>query len=257
MNRRKFLVLLLAALAAPPAAALGAVDPRKTGYTVDVAILYGMFTLQLRGTVDEVVDRTAGRYDVTISGEGQRIANRAEYHGVLREGRWVPVRSATWLQVVGRESRRSIAYDHEARRAVYRYRGETFLRRRLREVDDTLALPDASIDDAVSAALNYADGRWRPDADGSFRTTVIRRRRPAAGGPDEATRPLGVEPSPIALRIGQDPRTGTSVARLDLTGFSSWAREDQPARIVFDAERRPALIDAALSLGTSIDVRVG
>jgi hypothetical protein len=257
VNRRKFLALLLTTLAARSAPALGAMESRKTDYVADVAILYRMFSLHLRGTVDEVVDRAAGRYEVTISGEGNQIANRAEYHGLLRDGRWMPARSASWLQVAGRESRRAITYDHEARRATYRYRGETFLLRRVREADAVVSLPAAPVDDAVSAALNYADGRWRPDTDGRFRTTVIRRRRPADEGTDDVTKVHGAELMPIALKIGADPESGKSTALFDLSGFSSWAREERPARIVFGADRRPELIEASLILGTSFDVRVG
>jgi hypothetical protein len=257
MDRRRFLALLLSALAAPLAPALAAVEPRKTDYAADVAILYRVFSLKLKGTLDEAVDRAAGRYDVTISGEGGRIANRIEAHGVLRNGRWTPTRSSSWFQVVGRESRTNLAYDHAARTAEYHFRGETFLLRRVRVADDVVSLPTAPVDDAVSAILNYADGRWAPEPDGSFRTQVIRRRRPASEGPDDVDKHYRAELIPLVLKIGPDPDSGKPTALIDLSGFSSWSRPDRPARIVFGPDRRPELIAASLILGTSVEIRLG
>ena len=77
--------MLLSAVATPWTSVSAAVESRKGDYAADVAILYRMFSLQLNGTIDEVVDRAAGRYDVAISGEVGRIANRIDGHGVLRD----------------------------------------------------------------------------------------------------------------------------------------------------------------------------
>jgi hypothetical protein len=41
-----------------------------------------------------------------------------------------------------------------------------------------------------------------------------------------------------------------------MTRFSSWAKEDEPARIVFGANRRPETITATLVLGTSVTIRL-
>lgn len=235
---------------------LAAVETRKSDYTADVAILYGMFTLHLKGTFDEAVDRDAGRYDVTIRGEGGRVANRIDCHGVLRDGRWAPVRSTAWFQVVGREARTDLTYDYVARTAEYHYRGETFLLRRLRVADDLAALPPGPVDDAVSAVLNYADGRWTPEPDGSFRTRVIRRQRPAGEGPDDVAKHYRAEFIPLVLKIGPDPASGKPTALFDLSGFSTWSRDDRPARIVFGADRRPEQIATSLILGTSVDIRM-
>ena len=57
------------------------------------------------------------------------------------------------------------------------------------------------------------------------------------------------------LRVGTDA-SGRATAALDLTRFSSWAREDEPARIVFGADRRPETITATLILGTSLAIRI-
>jgi hypothetical protein len=215
-----------------------------------------MFNLNLAGTLDEAVDRAAGRYDVTIRGEGGRIANRIDCHGLLREGRWHPARSTAWFQVVGREARTEIVYDWNARSAEYHYRGETFLLRKVRQADDVLALTPGPVDDAISAILNYADGLWTPDADGSFRTRVIRRRRPANEGPDDVAKVYRAELLPVMLKIGPDPESKKPTALFDMRGFSSWAREDSPARIVFGADRRPELIASSLMLGTSITINL-
>lgn len=257
MNRRGFLAFLLSSIAAPFTPALAAVEARKSDYIADVAILYGVFNLHLKGTLDEVVDRDAGRYDVTIRGEGGRVANRIDCHGVLRDGRWAPVRSTAWFQVVGREARTDLAYDHIARTAEYHYRGETFLLRRLRVADDLVSLPSGPIDDGVSAILNYAEGRWAPEPDGSFRTRVIRRHRPANEGPDDVAKHYRAEFVPLVLKVGPDRESGKPTALFDLSGFSTWSRDDRPARVVFGANRRPELIAASLILGTSVDIRLG
>jgi hypothetical protein len=230
--------------------------PRKGDYAADVAILYGAFTLHLAGTMDEIIDRAAGRYDVTISGEGARIANRIQSQGVLRNGRWAPLRTTSWFQVVGRESRTTLVYDYGAGTADYRFRGETFLMRRLRVAEDVLSLGGEHVDDAISAVLNYADGRWPADADGRFRTRLIRRRRPANEGPDDVDKTYRAEFLPFALKVDVDRETGKPTALFDLSGFSSWAREDRPARIVFGADRRPELIASSLILGTSITIHL-
>lgn len=256
MNRRHFLTLPLALMGAPLCRALAAAQPRKGDYSADVAILYGMFNLHLAGTMDEVVDRAAGRYHVTITGEGSRIANRIESHGMLRDGRWAPIQTKSWFQVVGREARTALAYDYTARTAEYHYRGETFLLRRVRVAEDLLSLPTAHVDDAISAILNYADGRWPTTAEGALRTLVVRRRRPANEGPDDVDKLYRAELLPVILKVGPDPQNHKPTALFDLSGFSSWAREDRPARIVFGAGRRPELITSSMILGTSVTIRL-
>jgi len=250
------MTLPLALFLAPVRGVFAAGTPRKGDFAADVAILYGAFTLHLAGTMDEIVDRAAGRYDVTIAGEGVRIANRIQSQGVLRYGRWAPVRTTSWFQVVGRESQTTLVYDYGADTADYRFRGETFLMRRLRVAEDVLTLGGEHVDDAISAVLNYADGRWPADADGRFRTRLIRRRRPANEGPDDVDKTYRAEFLPFALKVDVDRETGKPTAVFDMSGFSSWARADRPARIVFGADRRPELIASSLILGTSIKIHV-
>ena len=61
---------------------------------------------------------------------------------------------------------------------------------------------------------------------------------------------------PFVLRTTTDSATGRATALFDLTRFSSWAREDRPARIVFGPDRRPEAITTSLMLGTSVDIRI-
>ncbi|HEU4368899.1 MAG TPA: hypothetical protein VFV05_11820 [Methylomirabilota bacterium] len=217
-----------------------------------------MLTFHLEGTVEERIDRGAGRYEVRVSGQGEGIANRIESNGMLRDGRWVPLRGASWFQVRGRESRTQVTYDYGRRVVEYHARGETFFLRKLRVVDDVVPLPDGvTVDDALTALLNYRDGYWKPHPDGRLRTHVVRRRRSDNEGPDDVARSYRAELMPLELRIEPDPQTRTASALLDLSGFSSWARQDRPARIVFDTERRPALITTSMILGTSLTIRLG
>jgi hypothetical protein len=257
VNRRDFLTLILAPLLLPPSR-LGA-EPlvRQGTFAAEVGILYQMLTFRLSGNVHESLDRAAGRYDVWIKGEGDAIANRIQSSGVLRAGRWAPVRSESWFQVRGRESRSRVSYDYDRRVIEYHARAETFFMRRLRVVDDVLTVPaDVVVDDAVSALLNFREATWSPQPDGRLRTLVVRRRRTDNEGPDDVAQAYQAELVPLELRIAPDPQTRKQAALLDLSRFSSWAREDRPARIVFDDERRPSLITGSMILGTSLTIRL-
>jgi hypothetical protein len=257
IDRRDFLTLALAVLLAPARLAAEPVARRGT-FAADVGILYQMLTFQLKGDVQESVDQAGGRYQVTVSGQGDGIANRIESSGVLRGGRWVPTRGASWFQVRGRESRTRVTYNYERQAIEYHARGETFFMRRLRVVDDVVPLPPGvPVDDAISALLNYREGLWTPRPDGRLHTYIVRRRRAENEGPDDVAQSYRVEVIPLELKIEADPQTRTSAALLDLSGFSSWARENRPARIVFDDERRPALITSSMILGTSVTIRLG
>jgi len=255
VNRRHFLTLPVALALGPWAAAWAAVQARKASYTVDVGILHDLFTFRLAGTVEETVDRLAGRYDVTMAGQGTGIANRIQSHGRLIGGRWAPVHTSVSVQVAGRESRSDVAYDWERGTIDYHFRGETFLLRRLRVVDDTVAIPPGQhVDDAVSAMLNHADGQWPAGPDGRLHTSVVRRRRAEKEGPDDVEASYRAELVPFVLSLGTDA-SGVTTAQIDMTRFSSWARADQPARVVFGPSRRPRLIASSLILGTSIAIR--
>ena len=254
ISRRHFLALALAALGLP---SRSVADTRRTttAYAADVGILYGLLTFHLEGTIEEAVDRAAGQYRVTASGRGTGIESRYASSGVLRDGRWAPVRSESSFDIRGRKSRTEIAFDWAGQRVEYRARGETFFLRRVRVVDDALPLPSGThVDDVMSATLNYADGRWRPQSDGTLRTQVIRRRRPDDEGPDDIASSYRAEIVPFDLATLVDT-SGKAAAAFDLSRFSSWAKPQQPARIVFSDDRRPESITGSLILGTSVVIK--
>lgn len=256
--RRQFLTLALAVMVAPGWVLAADAGGRRKGYVVDVGLLYSLLRFHMEGSFEEEIDRAGGRYQVRGAGQGDRIANRIESSGVLRDGRWAPVRGQAWFQVYGRESRTDITYDHDRRFIEYHARGETFMRRRLRLVDDVVAVPEGvHIDDAVSASLNYRDGRWSPDGQGRLRTHVVRRRQNDDEGPDDVARVYHAEVVPLELTVTADPQSQRAAALLDLSRFSSWARTNRPARIEFDADRRPLLISGPMILGSSVSIRLG
>lgn len=257
VNRRDFLTCLAVALFIP--APLAAKSSERVGtFHAEVGILYRTLTFQLRGDLQESIDRAAGRYEVRVNGQGDGIASRIESTGIRREGQWRPLRSASWFQVQGRESRVAVTYDYERRVVEYHARSETFLMRRLRVVDDVVTMPvGASVDDAISASLNFRDGYWQPRADGVLQTYVVRRRRSENEGADDVAKAYKAELVPLELQVQSEPETGKPSALIDLSRFSSWARENRPARIVFDGDRRPELITGSMILGTSVTIRLG
>jgi hypothetical protein len=256
LSRRTLLASALAWALARPRRAAAAVDARKGTFTARAAILYGAFRFEESGVIDEKIDRAAGSYEVRISGRGQEMTTDIESTGTLRDGRWSPLRFTDRFVVYGRESRLEITYDHARRVIQYQGRSESFLLRRVRTTDDTVAVPPGvHVDDVVSATLNYAEGRWAPEAEGRLVTQVVRRRRIPGERPDDVERRYRAELVPFALQVGTDG-SGRATAALDLTRFSSWARDDEPARIVFGANRRPETITATLMLGTSLEIRL-
>jgi hypothetical protein len=253
-TRRGFLTLPLGMVLRPWGAAVAEPRHRQTSYTAQIGILYSLLTFRLPGTIEEHVDRGAGRYDVTVVGQGAKIDNRIEAKGRLIAGRWTPVQSTSTFHVAGRESRSEAIYDWDRRTVEIHSKAETFLLRRTRTVDDTVAIPPGQhVDDAISALLNYADGQW-PARDGRLQTWIVRRSRAESEGPDEAHGRYGAELVPFVLTLRTDA-SGRAEARIDMTRFSSWARADRPARMVFGPDRRPELIDSSLILGTSITIQ--
>lgn len=262
ISRRQFVALPLALLLPSAARALAPEQPFLQGqvvrgsYAAEIGILYDMLTLRLQGSIEETVDRGSGEYRILGMGTGPGIANRFESTGVLRNERWAPVRSESWFDIRGRQTRTEVAYDWQKRQIRYRARGETFFMRRLRVVDDVLSLADAAhVDDIMSATLNYADGRWRPDADGSHRTLVVRRRRTENEGPDDVAASYRAEVVTLDLKTADPDTSGKATATFDLSPFSSWAKPSHPARIVFAHNRRPELITTSMILGTSVTIR--
>ncbi|HEY7436861.1 MAG TPA: hypothetical protein VIE41_17095 [Methylomirabilota bacterium] len=255
-GRRRFLALLSSALLVPlvalPRRKRAEAETRTGSYVVDVKLLYGLFALRLDGKFTEVVDPAAGRYHAITEGRGDGIVSRVESSGLLRTGRWAPRETHAYFDVMGRESRSDVVYDWNRRTVDYRFRGETFFLRRVRVVHDVLPLSESvRLDDAVTAMLNYREGRWPPEPDGSFWTQMVRRKRREGEKPDDVEDRYRAEITPVILRGAVDPGSGKRTARFDLSPFSSWARPDRPATIVFGREGHPEQITMELILGTS------
>jgi hypothetical protein len=257
IDRRQFLTLPLVLFLGPALRAAAEATVRRGRYAADVGILYDMLTFRLEGTIEESINREAGQYQVTIAGAGSSISNRIESSGVLRAGRWAPLRSQSFFEVRGRQSRTDIAYDYGRRVVEYHARAETFFLGRMRIVDDRVPIPEGThLDDVISATLNYAEGHWTPQGTDTYRTFVVRRRRSDDEGPDDVAGSYRAEVVPLELKVAPDPETGKPSALFDLTRFSSWAKKSQPARIVFGADRRPELITSSMILGTSVTIRL-
>lgn len=256
-SRRDFLLFAIGWLISRPARAGAGPSMHQIEYTADIRILYDMLTFHLKGTINESIDRDAGRYHVVIAGNGASIANYIESTGVLNRGRWVPTHSSSWFNVRGRISRTEIEYDYARSLIAYSARGETFFLRRVREVSDTVPIPsETHVDDVVSATLNYADDLWR-EHDGALRTFVVRRRRSPNEGPDDVAPNYRAELAPLHAKVVSLERDGKSTALFDLSPFSSWIHPSTPARIVFSVKRRPEFIRTAMILGSSVIIRFG
>src|SRR5215831_21024597 len=165
-SRREFLALALGLALAPTRVIRAAAEERRGTFAADVGLLYGALGFKATGTIEETIDRAAGRYAVAIRGEGSGVSHTMDSSGILREGRWAPLRTSSLFVVYGRESRLDSAFDYERRMVEYHSRSETFFLRRRRIADDVLAMPEGlRLDDVITAALNYADGQWPPEPD--------------------------------------------------------------------------------------------
>jgi hypothetical protein len=257
LDRRTVLGMALAWLLLPGRRVDAEPEIRKGAFSANIALLFGAFRFEEHGVIEESIDRAAGRYTVRATGSGSDMTTEIESMGVLRDGRWAPVRFTDRFVVYGRESRLEVNYDLPAGRVHFQGRSETFLLRRVRETDDTLVVPPGThVDDVISATLNYAEGRWPAEPDGRFLTRIVRRQKTPGERPDDVERRYRAELVPFEMRVGLQA-DGRETALLDLTRFSSWAREDQPARIVFGANRRPETITASMILGTSLTIKIG
>jgi hypothetical protein len=161
--------------------------------------------------------------------------------------------------LAGRESWLAITYDYGRGLVDYRAVGHTLLLGRRRQVDDVVPLPAGRlVDDAVSAGLNLAAGHLERDASGTYQMSILRRSRPPGEGPDDVTPgAYRVEVVPVRFRVEPDSRTGKLRAQVDMSGWSSWARPDQPAQLVFTPDRRLESIEARLLLGSTVTMRLG
>src|SRR4029434_2071815 len=89
--------------------------------------------------------------------------------------------------------------------------------------------PGLLVDDSISASLNYTDRLWTPRADGSLVTHVVRRKMEPDRGTDDVQAHAQAELFPFKLEVAVDAATQKPIAHFDLTRFSSWAKQGQPA----------------------------
>ena len=257
-SRRAFLAASLPLLAIPRAAFAEDSARQVFDCSVDVGVLFNLFTFALKGTVVKEVDRTAGRYRVTLSGEGNSISVHTEASGIIRQTRFMPVETHSHSTIRGRESRLDLRYDHDRGIVEYHSIMHTFFLGRRRQVDDTLKLPaDRRVDDLLSAELNFAANVLEQEPDGTYRTFIVRRARPENEAPDDVS-PSGYRAELVPLRFQVTPGDvpGRLNSLIDITSFSSWARSNQPARVTFTADRHLESVQTKLILGTTFNAHL-
>ncbi len=259
LPRRAFLATPLSLLLLPRTA-LAALSgtPQPQAFAVDVGVLFDMISFALRGAVTRDIDEAAGRYRITVDGEGDKISVHTETNGVIRQGRYLPVQLHSTSTIRGRESRLDLLYDHDKGTVEYHSVGHTFFLGRRRQVDDLLKLPtDRHVDDLLSAELNFAADKLDRDPDGTYRTYIVRRSRPENEGPDDVS-PSGyrAELIPLRFQVVPDETSRRLRAQIDITGFSSWARRNQPAQVTFGPDRHVESVQSKLMLGTTFKARL-
>ncbi len=261
-SRRAFLAAPLSLFLAPRLAwAQGqAKNPQRQVYNfaVDVGVMWDLFTFAMTGTVTVEIDLASGRYRMVLAGEGSSVTAHTEASGIIREGRFVPIEMRSSRTVRGREGTLHLLYDYDRGTVEYHSLGYTFFLGRRRQVDDTLKLPAGQrVDDMLSAELNLGANKLEQDPDGTYRTLIVRRSRAENEGPDDVS-PSGyrAELVPLRFRLTPDAATGRLNALIDITGFSSWARRNEPARVTFTSDRRLETVQSKLILGTTLKVRV-
>jgi hypothetical protein len=258
LSRRAFLAASLPLLASPRAVLAEAPARQVSDYSVDVGVLFNLITFALKGTVVKEIDHRAGRYRVSINGEGDSISLHTDARGMIRQGRFMPVEIHSQSTIRGRESRLDMLYDHDRGTVEYHSVMHTFLLGRRREADDMLKLPaDRRVDDLLSAELNFAANMLEREPDGTYRTFIVRRSRPEDEGPDDVSA-SGYHAELIPLRFQAVPEdaSGRLSALIDITGFSSWARRNQPASVTFGPDRHVESMQTKLILGTTFKVRL-
>jgi hypothetical protein len=109
LGRRTLLGMALAWVLVPSRRASAESESRRGTFSARATMLYGAFRFEESGTIHESIDRTAGRYEVRITGHGASMSTEIESTGTLRAGRWAPLRFTDRFVVYGRESRLDIA----------------------------------------------------------------------------------------------------------------------------------------------------
>lgn len=259
LSRRQLLAALPLGLLFGRGRAHALEDGRSTfAYQLDLSVLFSFLTLSLSGTMLQEIDRRAGKYRMTMEGQGTGISTRTEASGIIRDGRFKPVETRAVHHFRGRQNTSTTSYDYARQRAEIHAVTHTLLLGRRRQVDDVLALPAGRhVDDLISAELNFADNTFEHDANGTYHTWVVRRARAENEGPDDVSADgYRAELVPLRFRPSPDPATGGLTALVDITRFSSWARPDQPARVTFAPDRQLVSVQSLLLYGTTLKVRV-
>ncbi len=262
LTRRQFLALPVPFLVSSWGPGILGAEPKVTRlqrrYDAQVGVLFDLLRFSVAGQVTEEIDRSAGRYRVTVAGGGIGVAGQTDSVGVIRGGRFLPVETTSVSTVRGRENRGHVAYDLERRLVRFRSVSHTLFLGRRREVDDTVAVPPGvHVDDLLSAELNFAANVLERDPDGAYRVTVARRARPEEEGVDDVTTDgYRAELKTVRFRPDPQPDTGRLHALVDLTGFSSWARAGAPAQVAFAPDRHLESVRSSLMLGTTFTLRL-
>jgi hypothetical protein len=258
LSRRLFLALPLASLVGPRLAAADRPTRKSFSYQADIGVLFDLLTFHVTGTVTEDIDHAVGRYRVVLTGEGTGVTQRTEANGIIRAGRFLPLESLSVGTVRGREHRASVKYDYEHGTIEYHSMSYTLILGRRRQVDDVVKLPGGqAVDDLASATLNFAANRLEQDAEGYYRTAIVRRAKAENEGPDDiSANGYRAEIVPLRFRVTPDPATGRLSAQIDITRFSAWARSSQPAHVTFDQARHIESMRSSLMLGSSVTVRL-
>jgi hypothetical protein len=258
LSRRYFLALSLAGIVLPRLAKGEAADRTARSYEANIGVLFNLLKFTLSGEVSGEFDRAGGTYRVNMTGSGPGVTARTESTGIIRGGRFMPTETRSAHTVRGHENWVSLRYDHDRRVVEYHMVSYTLLLGRRRQADDFVRLPPGQhVDDLISAELNFAENVLDIDPDGTIRVTVVRRARPADEGPDDVS-PDGyrAELTTFKFRPAPDGTTGRLRAQMDLTGFSSWARPNQPAQVVFGRDRHLESVSSSLMLGTTFTLRL-
>lgn len=258
LSRRVFLALPLASLLLPRAAAADGRIRKTFSYRADFGVLFDLLTFHVTGTMTEDIDFAANRYRVVLTGEGLGVTQRTEANGVIRAGRFLPLDNLSVGTVRGRENRFLVKYDYERGIAEYHSVAYTLILGRRRQVDDVVKLPAGqTVDDLSSAMLNFAANRLEQDAEGYYRTAIVRRAKTENEGMDDvAASGYRAELVPLRFQATSDPATGRLSAQIDITRFSSWARSNQPAHVTFDRARHIESVRSSLMFGSSFTARV-
>lgn len=258
LSRRHFLALPLASLLLPRDASADKPTRRVFSYQADIGVLFDLLTYQVSGTVTEDIDYAGGRYRVVLTGEGTGVTQRGEANGIIRAGRFLPLENLSVGTVRGRENRFLAKYDYDHRTVEYHSVAYTLILGRRRQVDDLVKLPAGQVvDDLASAMLNFAANRLEQDAEGFYRTAIVRRAKAENEGPDDVSaNGYRAEIVPLRFRATTDPATSLLSAEIDITRFSTWARSNQPARVTFDQARHVQSVRSPLMLGSSFTVRL-